>query len=316
MHRSTAKDGNHGRARRTKRDKAHRERRGRPGPPRAPSSRRVSSHGERSGRTARRRAPRRAAASVFRRARRGALGERSGPTRRKRNHPHTERQQGRKCRRSRQSWKTQPRSPSRAPQKEKPHEVLPSNRGTTRVSDRHGLWAQARSRSPTRLHGGRRRDLLTPHSETSFRTRTGSTRDEHPQGTPLKTPKSPPARLTENWKGKRARPRHRTRADGRSRLPQQDTGFSLPVPSAHGPGMKSEAWACSQCFPRPFLPSHQEPNPCHGYLFPESLCSSPRAAASAQARGRAERCPRTRQAPEAARRRNRAGRGGPRVARA
>lgn len=68
---------------------------------------------------------------------------------------------------------------------------------------------------------------------------------------------------------KRIRHRHRIHANGKSHLTQHDTGFSLPVPCAQGPGMKTEAWACLQCVPHPFLLSHQEPKQLYGYLFPE-----------------------------------------------
>lgn len=128
---------------------------------------------------------RRAAASVLRRARRDALGERSGPKRRKRSLPHTERQQGRKCRRRSPSWNTQPRAPSRAPQKGRTKHFPQTEERPASQTD--GARGHRPAGAAPQGCTDTAHDLLTPHSETSFRTRTSSAGTSNPQGTPLKT---------------------------------------------------------------------------------------------------------------------------------
>lgn len=126
----------------------------------------------------------------------------------------------------------------------------------TRTEERHTSQTdRTRGDRPVRaaLEGCREEtahDLLMPPSHTSFSTLTSNARYKRPHGNASNRPSIHPQpeyhatgreNMTVDTLTKRIRHRHRIHANGKSHLTQHDTGFSLPVPCAQGPGVKTEA---------------------------------------------------------------------------
>lgn len=137
----------------------------------------------------------RTATSIFLRARQDAPGERSGPKRRKRDHQQTERQQGWKCRRRNQRKTAQAHVKSATERK--------AARCTSLERRKDPHLGQTGPVGTGPLAQPRKAAQRTPH--VTAQRRTARRASGRAKGTPPTDLEVTPARLTENWEGKRDR---------------------------------------------------------------------------------------------------------------